>query len=274
MKVVSLKEQISKRLSIENLSPKNLGKADIHIHSNFSDAKNSIEEILEYVENKTDLDVVAICDHDTIEGAVEAQLIAKRRGFRFEVVVGEEITTRQGHIVGLFLSKEIPHGLSTKDTLEQIKNQGGISVSPHPFYHTRMRSKNSPIMDGVGFVTLIRDKNNLDAIEIINATPTLAKENLRARFLNDTILFKSEVGSSDAHILDAIGMGYTLFEGRTANDLKRALENGQTRAMSQKWGFWGLIHYAFFFLPQGLRIFFYTLVRGRRKKRPQITGIK
>jgi hypothetical protein len=92
--------------------------------------------------------------------------------------------------------------------------------------------------------------------------------------LNDSLLFKAEVGSSDAHILDAIGMGYTLFEGKTAADLKTALENGQTRAMSQRWKLTSLLRYGFFFLPQGLRIFFYTLVRGRRQKRPQITGVK
>lgn len=275
MKVVSFKEQITRRLNIENLSPKNLGKADIHIHSNYSDAKNSIEIILEYVENKTDLDVIAICDHDTIDGAVEAQLIAKRRGFRFEVIVGEEISTRQGHIVGLFLKEAIPHGLSAPETLKLIKNQNGVTVAPHPFFHTRLRSRNRPIMDGVGFITLIRDKADIDAIEIINAslniTPT--KENLRARFLNDTLLFKAEVGASDAHILDAIGKGYTIFEGKTAADLKVALENGQTRAMSQKWTLMSLIRYGFFFLPIGLRVFFYTLVRGRRKKRLKLIGV-
>lgn len=250
-----------------------LGKADLHIHTNFSDAKPSVEEVLDYVQNETELDVIAICDHNTIEGARLAQEIVKTKKYRFEVIVGEEVSTLYGHILGLFLTQAVPSGLSTRETLERIKAQNGVTIAPHPFYHTRMKDKNV-IMDGIGIVTLIRDIPLIDGIEVINGNPILKKENLRARFLNDTLLVKAEVGSSDAHIVDAIGMAYSLFEGKTAEELRNALEFGQTRAIMNRWGFMALMRYLFFFLPRGFRIFLYTLIHGRNKKRPQLINIK
>ncbi len=263
----------TKTLKISDISHVDLGHADIHIHSNYSDGQPSVGQILDYVQKETDLNVIAICDHNTIEGAKEAEKLIKQKKYRFEAVIGQEISTRQGHILGLFLKEKIRSDLSTRETLKEIKKQGGIAIAPHPFYHTRMKDKNI-IMDGVGFVTLIRDIGLIAGIEVINGTPTLKKENLRARFLNDALLFKAEVGGSDAHILKAIGMAYTLFEGKTADDLRNALEFGQTRAMMNRWGFMALMRYLFFFLPRGLRIMVYTLLHGRRKKRPQISGVK
>ena len=86
---------------IENLA--GLGKADYHIHSNFSDGKPSVEEILDWVENQTDLDLIAITDHDTVDGAMLAKQIMNEKSFRFSLIIGEEISTKSGHIIGLFL---------------------------------------------------------------------------------------------------------------------------------------------------------------------------
>lgn len=247
-----------------------LGQADLHIHSNFSDAKPSIEEILEYVEKKTDLNVIAITDHDTIEGALKAQKIVKEKDYRFEVIVGEEISTLEGHVLGLFLKKVIKSGLSVEETLRLIKEQNGVTIAPHPFYHTRMNNGKTILMDGIGLITLLKEKDKFDGIEVLNATPVLRKDNVRAGFINNALLVISETGSSDAHILDAIGKGYTLFEGRTTQDLREALKNGQTRAGSRDWNFMALFRYLFFFIPSGFRIALFSIVHGRRKKRPQI----
>ena len=91
------------KINIDIIGKLKLGKADLHIHTNYSDGKPSVEEILEYVQNKTDLDVIAITDHDTIEGAVLAKKIASEKKYRFEVIIGEEVSAQEGHIVGLFL---------------------------------------------------------------------------------------------------------------------------------------------------------------------------
>jgi predicted metal-dependent phosphoesterase TrpH len=253
--------------------PRHLGRADLHIHSNYSDGRPSIEEILDYVENHTRLDVIAITDHDSIEGALVAQAIMKTKKYRFELIIGEEITSKEGHILGLYLKEAIPAGLPTHTVLKKIKEQDGVSVASHPFMHTRWRNPNIRLMDGVGLFTLIKEKAGFNAIEIVNATPTLQKVNLQASFVNHTLLFCGETGSSDAHIVEAIGRGYTLFEGKTAADLKRALRYHQTKAEYGKWSFLALYDYLFFFIPKGFRMAIHTLLHGRTPERPQIVNI-
>jgi len=249
----------------------NLGKADLHIHSNHSDAKPSILEILEYVEEKTDLNIIAIADHDTMDGYFEALELIKLKKYRFDIVPAEEISTKEGHILGLFLSEPIKPGLSILQTLSEIHKQHGIAVAVHPFQHTRFKNPKMIVMDGVGFVNLVKNKENFDAVEIVNATPTLSEENLSADFINTTLIMKAEIGSSDAHILDAIGMGYTLFEGKSATELRIAIEKTQTKAMHNKWAVMALFKYLFFFIPKGLRLGIYTLFHGRTEKKHRIT---
>lgn len=250
------------------MKEKVLGKADVHIHSVFSDGDEKIENILEYVERRTDLDVIAISDHDTIEGALKAREIMKEKSYRYELIVGEEITTQEGHIVGLFLKEAIPANLSVQETLARIRVQKGLAIASHPFYHSKMKHAKYATMDGIGATTLLRNNSFIDAIEIVNATPTLSDENLAASILNKTLLFNAEVGNSDAHILAAIGMGYTLFEGKTARDYRKAVLEHQTRAMYKNWSYLGLFKYAYFYFPRGLRLLIHTILHGRRHRHP------
>lgn len=256
---------------IEDL--RNLGRADLHIHSHHSDGKPSIQEILDYVEDKTDLNVIAISDHDTMDGAFEAQELLKNRKYRFELILGEEVSTKEGHILGLFLKEKIKPGMSAHATIKAIRAQGGIAIAAHPFEHMRYMEPSGLTMDGVGLITLLKEKDLLHGIETVNATPTLGEENLRATFVNRTLLLRTETGSSDAHIVDAIGRGYTLFEGKTALDLRRALLHHQTQAMYAKWTLMALFRYAFFFLPIGFRMFFFTLWHGRSEKKVDIVNV-
>ena len=246
-----------------------LSKADLHIHSNYSDGAPSVEEILDYVEHYTDLDVIAITDHDTLEGSLKAQTLTKEKNYRFELIVGEEISSQQGHILGLFLKEKIEPGLSAHEVLLQIKKQGGIAIASHPFVRTKWKNPLIIIMNGVGLATLINERTLFDAVEIVNATPTLGEENIRADFINKTVLFRGETGSSDAHILAAIGKGYTLFEGKTAGDLHYALKHHQTKAMFSKWTLLALFKYIYFFIPLGLRIGFYTFMHRNDEKKLQ-----
>ena len=84
-------------------------KADLHIHTTYSDdATASVEDVLEYVANRTDLRVIAITDHDEIEGALKAQRLAKDYGI--EVIVGEEVSTNEGHLLALFIEHFLAPG--------------------------------------------------------------------------------------------------------------------------------------------------------------------
>lgn len=248
--------------SIEDLE--GLGKADVHIHTNHSDAKPSVKEVLEYVEHQTDLDVVAISDHDTMDGYFEAQKIMAETSYRFELIAGEEVTSKQGHMLALFIKEPIKAGLDAMAVADEVHRQGGLVVAAHPFEKTRWNNQNEPMMNGVGYKTLRRLGHNFDGIEIINATPTLGDENFRALMINK-MLHQSEMGDSDAHIVEAIGKGYTLFEGKTAHDLKKAIVQHQTRAMSNKWTILALWKYAYFFFPRGMRIVWNTVVHGKTK---------
>jgi predicted metal-dependent phosphoesterase TrpH len=250
-----------------------LGKADIHIHSNHSDGRPSVEQILDYVEEHTDLNVIAITDHDEISGALEAMEIMSKKKYRFDLIIGEEVSTLQGHILALFIKEKIRSGMTAHNTLKEIRRQGGVGIASHPFEHLRYREPNGLTMDGVGLMTLIQEKKLLHGIEVVNATPTLGEENYRAEFINRTMLLKAETGSSDAHIVEAIGKGYTLFEGKSANDLRMALAHHQTQAMYAKWTLFALFKYLFFFIPIGLRMFFFTMLHGRSEKKVDIINV-
>jgi len=242
-----------------------LGKADYHIHSNFSDGKPTIEEILEYVETKTDLDVIAISDHDTIEGSKLAQKITEEKNYRFKVIVGEEISTIDGHIVGLFLTEKIEPGKTAKETVSEIKKQGGIAIASHPFQHTKLSNSQMITMDGIGSKKLFDLRFDINAVETVNATPTLADENFGATTMNRALIWAAEVGGSDAHIVEAIGMGYTVFQGKSPEDFKRAINTHQTQAIYGHWTILALLKYLYFFIPVGVRLVWNSAF-GRRIK--------
>lgn len=248
----------------------NFSKADVHIHTSYSDSASSVEEILDYVQHKTDLMVIAITDHDTISGAIKAQRIAKEKKYRFEVVIGEEISTLDGHILGLFLTKPIQAGLSAHETIAQIHKQKGLAIAAHPFYQSRLKDFEEPVADGVGATVLINEKHNFDALEIINGTPVFGKANVKAKYFNRMLLLKPEVGGSDAHIFYAVGKGYTLFEGKTALDLRKAITGRQTQALKARWYPLGLLKYAYAFLPHALRMAFFTMLLGPHPKKREL----
>src|SRR6266702_5756340 len=79
------------------------GKADLHMHSTYSDGIATIEQILHYVQHHTHLDVIAITDHDVIEGSLRARDLWEKGSYRFDFIVGEEISTSEGHLLALFI---------------------------------------------------------------------------------------------------------------------------------------------------------------------------
>ncbi len=261
--MATLKEQVHHQLP-------QLSKADLHIHSNFSDGIPTVEEILEYVENETDLAVIAITDHDTIDGALLAKKLMKGKNYRFDLMIGEEVSAKEGHILALDIQERISPNQSAHETLKEIHAQGGIAIAAHPLYVSRMNHRLPTPVNGVGAKELLHDKLHFDGIETVNATPMMGEENLRAKYLNRLLLFRTETGSSDAHILDAIGKGYTLFEGHSARDLREAILTFQTQSMNDKWNLLGVLKYGFFFLPMGFRTTFHTLVFGPSRTSPDI----
>jgi hypothetical protein len=209
-----------------------LGQADMHIHSMASDGCASALRILEYVEQHTDLDVIAIADHERIEAAVECQRLARERGSRVEVVVAEEVTTRSGHLLGVFLEARLKRNQRLETTVAEIHEQGGLAIVPHPF---------SAFTKGMRKHAIMRIHNSTDPLLYWDAlegyNPSTAGRYGRAA----TIRLAGElglplVGNSDGHTLDTIGDGRTLFPGSTAEDYRRAIAEGTTTGTCSTWG--------------------------------------
>lgn len=125
-----------------------VSRADLHIHTMASDGTASVSQVLARAE-EVGLDLIAITDHDRIDAAQAAQQMAQRNGLHVQVVVGEEISTLQGHLLGLFLQERVRPLRSLRRSIAEIHEQGGIAIVahplfPHPSAHRRGRSAPSP----------------------------------------------------------------------------------------------------------------------------------
>jgi predicted metal-dependent phosphoesterase TrpH len=211
------------------------GKADMHLHTLYSDGVHGVEALLDHVERHTDLDVIAITDHERLDGALRARELHAAGNYSFELVVGEEITTRRGHVLALFLGERIPALRPLAETLERIHDQGGLAIAAHPM---------APLTPSLGRRSLLalhhdRDpRHHLDALEVMN--PSVAG---RARHhdrlqLNQRLLHLAHVGNSDAHVLEHVGTGWTWFPGASAADYRRAIQEQATEADGEHWSPW------------------------------------
>ena len=200
-----------------------LGRADLHIHTLASDGTAGIVEILDHVERNTELDVIAITDHERIDAALVGREVARDRGLSFEVVVGEEVTTLGGHLLALWIEEPIKPFRTMRSTIAAIHYQGGIAIPAHPLVPYPLCAQ--------GFVLrrLLADEPRYrpDALEAFNPT-TLGKpwHGRVVRFAQEHGV--SRVGNSDAHDLDSIGIGYTTFPGRDGQALRAAIRGGAT----------------------------------------------
>lgn len=203
-----------------------MGTADLHTHTNLTDGMMDVGALLQYAQEHTDLDVLAVTDHDDLTAALMAREIVQERGYRFEVIVGEEITTLEGHLIGLFLERTVPRLQRLETSLRAIHEQGGIAVIPHPLSWLTFSLGRRAIKRIAGGHTA---GAYFDAIETAN--PTLAGKITRSRVLElNQELRLPQTGSSDAHFLPAVAAGYTRFPGTTAEELRQALLNGATEA--------------------------------------------
>jgi predicted metal-dependent phosphoesterase TrpH len=211
------------------------GKADMHLHTLYSDGTADVSALLEHVERHTDLDLVAIADHERIDGALRAREIHRAGSYSFELVVGEEITTRRGHVLALFLEERIPPLRPVEETLERIHEQGGLAIAAHPM---------APLTPSLGQRTLrqlhdARDpRHHLDAIEMLNPSAAGRARRLARLHLNESLLHLPEVGNSDAHVLEHVGTAWTWFPGWSAEDYRRAVLDRTTEADGEHWSHW------------------------------------
>jgi predicted metal-dependent phosphoesterase TrpH len=199
------------------------------MHTTTSDGLATVQEVLEDVARRGHLDVIAITDHNLLDASLWAY--SQRSRYPFDIIPGVEISSADGHVVGLWVTKPIAKGKSLAETVAAIHEQGGFAFLAHPL---------EPIILPRTLVWRyvmhpeVLQESGADGVEVFNSG-TLTPGNswlTRRRFgsMGLTLL-----GNSDAHVLGSVGRAVTRFPGRTAADLRLALDSGQTAVEGKHW---------------------------------------
>lgn len=178
--------------AIESVRSGDMILADLHMHTSFSgDCATPPRELLAACE-ESGLEAIAITDHNTIAGALEVASLAPDE---LHVIVGEEIKTTEGEIIGLYLTDEIPRGLTAEETMAEIRKQGGLVYVPHPF---------DPLHLTPTYELLARNAADIDIIEVYNPRITFTSFNEKAKRLARKYDIPGGAGS-DCHVIQGVG---------------------------------------------------------------------
>jgi len=185
---------------------------DLHIHTKYSKCSSLKPKDIIRIAKKRGLNGIAVCDHNTIKGALEVSRLNKDNAF--EVIIGEEITTDKGEILGLYIKKEIKPGDFFR-VISDIRKQNGIAIVAHPYVSIGLARKKADVNAVI---------KKVDAIEGINARSLFKFENKKAqaKAKKENI---SVTAGSDSHFKFEIGRAYTEFDG----NLRDAIKNKKTR---------------------------------------------
>jgi predicted metal-dependent phosphoesterase TrpH len=170
-------------------------RLDMHMHTEYSrDSRVALADFAELA-RKAELGAVCITDHDTIEGGLRL----REMNTGLQVIVGEEITTADGELVGLYLEKAIAPGQTAARSIDLIHEQGGLAYVPHPFSRNRRRHLRRSTLEQVA--------PKLDIVEVFNAREVASSSNVRALEFARQHSLPGGVGS-DSHRPIEIGRAY------------------------------------------------------------------
>lgn len=187
-------------------------KVDLHTHSEASpDGGITFEQYVKAIDHEV-LDFIAVTDHNTISLARD---LHKAMGKK--IIIGEEITTKQGEIIGLFLKNVVkPHQMLI-DAVKEIKTQGGVVYLPHPFETVR---------HGISEADLLTIADYIDIVEVYNGRAFVQNKGPQATTWA-RIHEKACAASSDAHGIKGLGSAYTdIKEEPTAKTLRELIRHG------------------------------------------------
>jgi predicted metal-dependent phosphoesterase TrpH len=189
-------------------------RVDMHTHTMWSgDSTTTPDEFTASV-TESGLEVVCITDHNDIAGAVE---LADRLECR--VIVGEELRTPAGEIIGLFLTDRIPMGVGHIEAAMAIRDQAGVVYIPHPFDTMRRNLSEAALYE-------LAEAELIDVVEVLNAKTSLASLNRRAAEFAAEFGIAAGAGS-DAHVPAALGAAYVeMPDFSSAADFCSALRAG------------------------------------------------
>ncbi len=205
-------------------------KADLHVHTTFSDGFSSPQEVVNAAIEKN-IDCLCITDHHETKGAVEAMRYAFDKDIL--IIPGIEVITKLGHILGINVKKIIPNGFSPEKTIKEIRKQGGMAIIAHPF--------DWPIEDFMGGGKKIRAIFP-DGIEVFNASVVVKSSNKKAFDFARKNNFSFTAGS-DAHRAEYIGRGYLEFPDnvQSADDLLKGIRKKAAEPKGIPLSLWELL---------------------------------
>ncbi len=190
-------------------------RLDLHIHSCYSkDCSSPVAAILKRA-IRAGLDGIAICDHDTVDGSLEARRLVDEMGLDLVIVPGIEVTTNRGHLLVLGADKAFPINSDPSDIIKMAREHECLIVAPHPFK---------------GYPKSLGDVSDLDvdAIEVLNSRFILGKFNERAVKMAETLGLPM-LGNSDAHFVGMVGRAYTEIDAEPSVDaIFKAIMDGKT----------------------------------------------
>ena len=207
-----------------------IGRAGLHIHPGGSALSARTWTAVYAALRASELQVAVLSDHDRID--VAQALVARSRDVEIpiELMVGEEITTREGHLLGIGLTALVPPGLTLAETVAVVHAQGGVAVVSHPLLppHTAASGRRlAELADG-------DPRCRPDALETMNPVAAWVPcwrrrvERLAARY------GFAMVGGSDAHVARSVGRGQTCFHGDRAAALMGAIRGRETWAEGRR----------------------------------------
>ena len=189
-------------------------RTDLHVHTRYSfDCGTDLESLVARCVRRG-LNCVAVTDHNTIQGAIAIRELAP-----FQIIVGEEISTAGGDIIGLFLEQEVPAGLEPTEAARRVKEQGGLVSIPHPFDRVRGSAVSAQALADVLPLA--------DIVEAFNSRNMRAGSDRQAAALAQAS-GKVPASVSDAHTLGELGRTYVEmmeFDG-TARGFMASLRHG------------------------------------------------
>ncbi len=184
-------------------------KIDLHVHSMYSVDSTIRPEQLSLYAKKRGLDGVAVTDHDRLDSALKMS-----RESKFLILPGMEVTSLDGHIVGLNLKESVPKGLTAEETVDRIHDAGGIAIACHPsaFFKGSLGEHAT---------------SKFDAIEVINSSAVPFRYSVRHSEELASRLGISRVAGSDAHYGPEIGCAYTVVKAELeTEDIISAIKKG------------------------------------------------